>query len=51
MKKYSRSKDKKMEKLVMEKYGLTTEGIGTVLKAINQMPDLSAINNMKMEAV
>jgi tRNA1(Val) A37 N6-methylase TrmN6 len=51
MKKYSRSKDKKMERLVMEKYGLTAEEIGTVLKAINQMPDLSAINNMKMEAL
>jgi len=34
----------------MKKYGLTKEECKLVVNEMNRLPDLSAVNNMKMEA-
>lgn len=34
----------------MEKYGLTEEERKLIISEMNRLPDLSAVNNMKMEA-
>ena len=48
-KEYTRDKDKEIEKLIVEKYGLNSQQVKTIYQTINKMPDLSAINDMKME--
>ena len=50
MQHYDHDMDVKLEDLVMEKYGLTEEERKLIISEMNRLPDLSAVNNMKMEA-
>lgn len=45
---YEYSKDLQLEKLVMKKYGLSDIECNMVYGEMNRLPDLSAINNMKV---
>ena len=36
-------------KLIMKKYGLTTEEEYLIFDEMNRLPNLSAVNNMKVE--
>ncbi len=47
---YDHDLDVKLEGLVMKKYGLTKEERKLVISEMNRLPELSAVNNMKMEA-
>lgn len=46
---YDYTKDIQLEKLVMEKYGLSESEKQIVYSEMNRLPDLSAVNNMKVE--
>lgn len=46
---YEYSKDVQLEKLVMKKYDLSENECNMVYGEMNRLPDLSAINNMKVE--
>lgn len=46
---YEYEKDVMLEKLIMHKYGLTEEEIQLIVAEMNRLPNLSAINNMKIE--
>lgn len=50
MKHYDHDLDVKLETLIMKKYGLTKEECKLIINEMNKLPDLSAVNNMKMEA-
>lgn len=50
MKHYDHDLDVKLEALIMKKYGLTAEERKLVVNEMNSLPDLRAVNNMKMEA-
>lgn len=50
MQHYDHNLDVKLEALIMKKYGLTKEECKLVVNEMNRLPDLSAVNNMKMEA-
>ena len=39
-KEYTRDKDKEIEKLIVEKYGLNSQQVKTIYQTINKMPDL-----------
>lgn len=47
--KYEYTKDVQLEKLIMKKYGLSVSESYMVYDEINCLPDLSAINHMKVE--
>ncbi len=49
MKTYEYRTDLQLEKLIMKKYGLTFEEECLIYEEMNRLPNLSAINNMKME--
>lgn len=49
MKKYDRVSDLKLELLIMKKYGLNIKDKRLILEEMNRLPNLNAINNMKME--
>lgn len=46
---YSRALDIQIEKLVTELYGLTPNEVNMVVQCMNQLPDLGAINHMKIK--
>ncbi|WP_280736823.1 MULTISPECIES: N-6 DNA methylase [unclassified Enterococcus] len=46
---YEYSKDVQLEKLIMKKYGLSDAECNMIYGEMNRLPDLSAINNMKVE--
>lgn len=46
---YDHNIDVDLERLIMEKYRLTEEERATIIHEINNLPNLSSINNMKME--
>ena len=46
---YEHAKDIQLERLVMKKYGLSKNESSIIYKEMNRLPDLSAINNMKIE--
>lgn len=48
--KYDREIDLQLEKLIMKKYKLNKKEQQLISNEMNRLPDLSAINNMKMEA-
>ncbi len=48
--KYDREIDLQLEKLIMKKYKLNKKEQQLIINEMNRLPDLSAINNMKMEA-
>lgn len=48
-KKYTQDKDLELEKLIMRKYGLEDSEIQLVINEVNKLPNLSAINNMKIK--
>lgn len=50
MRHYDHVMDVKLEKIIMKKYGLTKEERKLVINEMNKLPNLSAVNNMKMEA-
>lgn len=50
MQHYDHDMDVKLEALIMKKYGLTKEERKLVINEMNRLPDLGAVNNMKMEA-
>lgn len=50
MQTYDYQTDLQLEKLIMQKYGLTVEEECLISDEMNRLPDLSAVNNMKMEA-
>lgn len=50
MQKYDYQTDLRLEKLVMQKYGLSDEEERLISNEMKRLPNLSAVNNMKMEA-
>ena len=50
MQAYDYQTDLLLEKLIMRKYGITVEEERLISREMNHLPDLSAVNNMKMEA-
>lgn len=50
MRTYDRESDLQLENLIMKKYGLNKKEQHLISAEINRLPDLSAINNMKVEA-
>lgn len=50
MQTYDYQTDLRLEKLIMQKYGLTVEEESLISDEMNRLPNLSAVNNMKMEA-
>ncbi len=50
MREYDRANDLALEQLIMEKYGLTEEERKMIAAEMNRLPNLSAVNDMKMEA-
>jgi hypothetical protein len=48
-KKYCYETDLALERLIFIKYGLNSDEIQTILKEINSLPDLGAVNNMKIK--
>lgn len=50
MQKYDYQTDLRLEKLVMQKYGLSDEEQRLISNEMKRLPNLSAVNNMKMEA-
>lgn len=49
MQTYDYQTDLQLEKLIMKKYGLTTEEEYLIFDEMNRLPNLSAVNNMKVE--
>lgn len=49
MRQYDYDIDLRLEKLIMKKYGLSPEEEHLVISEMNRLPNLSAVNNMKME--
>lgn len=49
MRHYDQEKDIELERLIMGKYDLTINERRLVVSEMNRLPDLSAVNNMKME--
>ena len=49
VKEYEHSKDLQLEKLICQKYHLTDAEIQLVYDEMNRLPDLGAVNNMKVE--
>ena len=49
VKEYEHSKDLQLEKLICQKYHLTDAEIQLVYDEVNRLPDLGAVNNMKVE--
>ena len=47
--KYEYSKDLQLEKLICRKYELTDAEIRLIYDEMNRLPDLGAVNNMKVE--
>lgn len=47
--KYEHDKDVELERLIMRKYGLTEQEGQMVIEEMNRLPDLRAVNNMKIE--
>ena len=47
---YDHNMDTELEKLIMRKYNLTEHERKMIIGEMNKLPDLSAVNNMKMEA-
>lgn len=50
MQAYNYQTDLRLEELVMRKYCLTTKEKCLIFNEMNKLPDLKAVNNMKMEA-
>lgn len=50
MQAYDYQTDLQLEQLIMQKYGLTEEEKVLISDEMNRLPNLSAVNNMKMEA-
>lgn len=50
MQHYDHNLDIKLEELIMEKYGIDSEEREIIITEMNELPDLNAVNNMKMEA-
>ena len=48
--KYDREVDLQLERLIMKKYKLSRQEQQLIVNEINRLPNLSSINNMKMEA-
>ncbi len=48
--KYNHKTDIELEKLIMKKYGLTKNDRKLIIDEMNSLPDLNAVNNMKVEA-
>jgi hypothetical protein len=51
VRKYTKAKDIELESLVKEKYGLNDDEFKLIIKEINQMDELGAIEHYKMEVV
>lgn len=49
MKKYDHKTDIELEKIIMRKYGLDDNDMETISSEMNRLPDLTAVNDMKME--
>jgi hypothetical protein len=49
MEKYDYASDITLEHMIMKKYGLTKKEKELISKEMNKLPNLSAINDMKME--
>ena len=49
MRKYDYSTDIKLERLIMKKYGLTKDEQELIIREMNNLPNLGAVNDMKME--
>ena len=49
MQEYDYQRDLKLEKLVMQKYGISVEEEHLIFDEMNRLPNLQAVNNMKME--
>ncbi len=49
MQNYNYQTDMELERLIMKKYDLTTDEKALIASEMNRLPDLSAVNNMKME--
>lgn len=49
IKKYNQTTDLKLEEQIMKKYGLNTKDKRLISDEMNRLPDLRAINNMKMK--
>lgn len=49
VKEYEHSKDLQLEKLICQKYNLTDAEIKLIYDEMNRLPDLGAVNNMKVE--
>lgn len=49
MHEYNYETDVQLERLIMQKYGLTEEEESLIYDEMNRLPNLSAVNNMKME--
>lgn len=47
---YDHNRDLQLEELIMRKYGITGEEKQLISDEMNRLPNLSAVNNMKMEA-
>ena len=50
MQNYDHAIDLKLERLIMKKYGITKMESTLIKDEMNRLPNLSAVNNMKMEA-
>lgn len=50
MQAYDYQTDLRLEQLIMQKYGLTDEEKNLISDEMNRLPNLSAVNNMKIEA-
>lgn len=47
--KYDYSTDLQLERLIMQKYNLDDEDINIIRNEMNNLPNLSSVNSMKME--
>ena len=47
--KYDYATDLQLEQLIMKKYNLNVDDINYIRTEINNLPDLSSLNNMKIE--
>jgi len=50
MESYNYQKDLELEKRIMQKYQLSEQEVRLIAKEMQALPNLSAINNMKMES-
>ena len=51
MRHYDHSTDIELESLIMKKYGLTSDECKLIIEEMNNLPNLGAVKNMKMEAL